>query len=1368
MVVDESPTAGLMVTQMLDQISENPDQSARLAIEIIETLGSRLVAMGLDDPDQFTTARNRVEQIILQNPELMIRFSELQEPRALELVRSGSFSQAVDVGWLTPSGIHAALILAQSEFESGYVYAAKSRLSRLGTNPLISDEQEGFRLMMLGAIGKLIEDKVSIASATSVLSGAVIHSAKNDRLNELIQVLDPLELDSVDTFESTDIGVLHNEEWHQVWSYPLPRSPLSELLSNTSDASDVRTRALENLRSNGRAMTAIPLVAGDMVYVNDGGVIQGFDRFGSGNSWVFDLGPNQINIGDMYVDPGEMAYDNDALVAISGVGQNAGRTTNPEIICLNPQTGKLNWRREINSIDSIDQSDSGRGGFDFSRAFPYGGLLIESGNVIFTVRKVNSRRETVLYLVALSLSDGSVEWVRFMGSSGGLRTNKGFSRIISDRGSVVVSSPVGVIARVDAVNGDPYWLRRFDVPITRVLVPRPPWQIDQPAIIDNRIYALAPNRRQLVQLDWESGSVEGEWTIGAGSRFGDPRYLVIDDHDPDAPVLYAVGTDIHAMQAVGNLSLLWRFSQSAYDEIASRSGGNIANGIRGRVQATSGKLVVPGYGDVFILGSRNGRVLDMVDSQDASNPLLLDSQLILAGNDYISSLMQVGQAELMLRNRIEENPDQLSRVLGLMELGIKSGQIELAFEAARFAVDGLKKTKDPDRWLELRGQLISMLLDMSTQIISVDIDSAEDCLRIADEIAVTDLQRAQVKIALAEMYFRQDRNLDGLQLLSNILSDPGMSAVLIPRSAGVIGARALVRMLISQDPPAQLLWEDMAAEGFLRLDTSDLSGLREFSRMYSGTKAASESLIAVSTLLATSGSIHEAVDSLLDSVRQRDPDIDLLGQVVTELNALGMTELSSRLVRDCLQRPAFRDLLDLDVTAASEFAKYLDDIPALGPYLDQSVLVSGSVVPGLGEQGLYIFLREDRLFRLSEPDAEFPEWEVPVPGRIIDYVWNTPSRGVLNLLSFEGDSFFTTISTLDGKIVGQSKRFDELFPSYAPDLNQRRGLIPGGGVYRPESVLLNPVDGDSMLVFRRDGDMAMYSSEEITSDGTPRLLWQHSALINRIYEVVQDDATIAISGRTSLETTSTELNDQPIVVLLDSSTGEVICDFTPASGEDIRWLKIAPTGLLLLGTRSGIEARSLGNPDQVIWSSTDRLHRGTTRERAVVFGNRLVVVRSSTAMSSIDLSTGEVVANSFEIPVFEPEDESTVCLTVSSDSTGLTVLMNNRVLRWGISGELVGIDAIAGKPSFIGVFHSRDFDLVMEELTRSGRSSLRSYWLHRLDPASGLRIAGPQLEFQSESRSIDLVEICPGWILIQTGSEVMAISMPNTPLAPSD
>ena len=352
------------------------------------------------------------------------------------------------------------------------------------------------------------------------------------------------------------------------------------------------------------------------------------------------------------------------------------------------------------------------------------------------------------------------------------------------------------------------------------------------------------------------------------------------------------------------------------------------------------------------------------------------------------------------------------------------------------------------------------------------------------------------------------------------------------------------------------------------------------------------------------------------------------------------------------------------------------------------------------------------------------------------------------------------ISLQDGRKIGDTAAFSELFPVYTPDLDHRRGLIPGGGVYRPESVVVAPASKGTMLVYRRNGDMAMYSIENSTSQEVPEVLWKQSGLMHRIYEVVQNESSIAIAGRSRTNSPSGGSIDYPNVLILDALTGNVIADFVPSSREDVRWVKFAPNGMLLVGTRSGIEARTLQESEPLVWVSSARQHRGTTRDRVVSFGNNLVAVRSPTSMSAIDLTTGEVVPDSFELPVFESGDESTACLMVSTDNDGITVLMNNKILRWDIQGEITGIDAISGNPSLLGLFNSRDYDLVLEEMSRSSRSATRTYWLHRIDPSAGLRITGPQLEFESQNRSIGTVEICPGWVLIQNGSDVLAISMP--------
>ena len=179
--------------------------------------------------------------------------------------------------------------------------------------------------------------------------------------------------------------------------------------------------------------------------------------------------------------------------------------------------------------------------------------------------------------------------------------------------------------------------------------------------------------------------------------------------------------------------------------------------------------------------------------------------------------------------------------------------------------------------------------------------------------------------------------------------------------------------------------------------------------------------------------------------------------------------------------------------------------------------------------------------------------------------------------------------------------------------------------------------------------------------------------------------------------------------------------------------------------------------------NTDMRFRGTSRERTLVFGNRLICVQSSSAIAGLDLTDGNVLQDIFEYPEFDPDDEPTTCLSVSSDSSGITVLMDNHVARWDIEGELCGLDAITGSPSLVALFQASDSILVLEERIRRNRQALRTYWIHRLDPAQGLMISGSPIEFQSAGRPVSMVVICPDWILVQVGTNVLAISMPCQP-----
>ena len=1365
--VDESPTAGLLIDQLLDQISVNPDQSARICVEVLDDFGPRLVVMNPGDRDLFTTARSRVEGILLDHPQVLSRFSTLQEPVAETMLRAGLVQEVVDRAWLTESGVHASLVLAQNELEAGHLQAAWSRLQQLGYHPLIDPEQEGFRQLMLGMIGALFGDETVVDSARSALDVELRQSSKIKRLDAVTRSLSEIQPESFDTFDGVVLEPVTKDPWHQVWSHPLAGSPLAELLANSVDASTVRLRSLETLRSNGRAMTAIPLVGGDAVYVNDGGLIQAFDRYGAGRRWSFELGPTQINIGDTYVDPGEMALSGESLVAISGVGQNSGRTSNSEIICLNPAGGTLNWRRDVSSIGLAGSGEADQPEVDFSRAFPFGSILIEAGTVIFPVRKVNSRRETMLYLVGLDLEDGSVSWVRFLGSSGGLRSNRGFSRIISDRGSIIVASPVGVIARVDPVSGDPDWLRRFEVPIARLLAPRAPWRISQPAIAGQAIYALAPNRRQLVQINWSDGALEREWTLGSGSRFGDPSYLVMGDSAEGEPILFAVGNDIHGLKVTPDLPLMWTFSQMARDEIASRSGGNVANGIRGRVHATSGRLVVPGYGDVHVLDSGSGRVLEVIQTPDASNPLLLDSQLILAGNDSIVSLMQLNQAEKMLRLRIAADPGDPSRALGLLELAIKADLLDVAFEAAQMVTAGVDGSPEPRQWDGLRDQVITLLLELSNRIVVRDPDSASEALAIAGSLANTALQKAMVNLELAELLLLEQRQPEALVLLSRILGDSEMSTVMVPTASGLLQVRMQIPLLIASDPSAQLQWEQMARSELTSIDRSNVHDLVVFSRNYLGSEAAVVALMHLSQISRTEGANRASLLYLFEAMRMSSPGASTLIEACDSLEQSGMPAVARDLVLDWQQRPGFTPGADgvdsARISGLLDASRSREQWPSLGSVMGTPALQTGQLIATACSRGDYVFMGSERMFKLDSPASSEPVWEIPLDVQSVNYVWAPDSHDALQLVSTTGDSLFTTVNIDSGKVIGRSKPLVEFLPDSILKADERRGLIPGGGVYRPESFLIRKAEDDSIIILRRNGDILSARIDSNQDSAVPVVRWKRMAVLDRVYEVDQFAGIVVLSG-ISRETDSNGLvSETPKVVLLDTETGDEIADFAPTSAENIRWVKSSPTGLLLLGYRSGVEARTLEDPAFPIWMTTDARFRGTSRERTLVFGNRLVTAQSASAMAALDLADGNVLGGLFELPQFDVDDEPTTCLSVSSDSTGVTVLMDRHVLRWDINGQLCGLDAVTGAPAFIALFQTSDSILILEERVRRNRQAVRTYWIHRLDPAQGLLISEPPIEFDSSGRPVTMLVLCPDWILVQIGSKVLGIAMPCEP-----
>ncbi|HAW96787.1 MAG TPA: hypothetical protein DCX60_10960, partial [Phycisphaerales bacterium] len=649
-MVDDSPTAELLLQRAIEQASENPGEAARLCAEVIDDYGTRLVA-DTTNSGLFHMARIRAEELLLAMPEVRSRFVEIREPLAARLLAENRDDEAARLAWVTPSGGEAALRLVQRDLETFKLSSARRVLARLDRHPLLGQRAVLHLTFMNGMVARLAGD-----SASSIEHEAILESMEGgDRLRNYLHSMslaaDPDRNQPADAYESM-ADPMAPGAWHRIWRADVEATPLGLQRISSSGSIDNQDVLLESTRSGGNLLIINPLVTDDAVFVNDGTSIRRYDRYGDRLEWSHESVRSPRRSAGDFIDLSGLDSDGRILVALSGLGMATRRTASPEVIGLDAIDGSLLWATRIDQCDFSSTPSSGGRAFNLTNAFPYAGPLIDCDKVIIPVRRVvAATRESIDYLIALDLESGRPAWIRLLGSSGSLQVARGFSRTILADGKAITASPLGTISCVDSSTGDLLWLRKFEVDGERSGIVSKPWEISQPVVIDEILIALSPNGREVVSIDIVSGSILDSWPSGVGTRFGDVRYL-LSGTNGDEDLLLAVGEDIHALNPADDFSLRWRYSDSARDENASREGITVRTGMRGRVQAGQGRVLVPGVNDLFIVNADDGRVLDIIKTGEPSNPVLAGSEIVLGESESVSALMQLDPARLLLRRQI--------------------------------------------------------------------------------------------------------------------------------------------------------------------------------------------------------------------------------------------------------------------------------------------------------------------------------------------------------------------------------------------------------------------------------------------------------------------------------------------------------------------------------------------------------------------------------------------------------------------------------------------------------------------------------------------------------------------------------------------
>ena len=1370
--VDESPTAQLLIQRVLDQSEDNVGEAARLCAELIEKYGSRLVSMNESDPDLFGTVRERVEEILLERPMLRQRFADLQSAAAVRALEAGEDDRVVALAWLTQAGLEASLVQAQADLEAGHIVAARQRLERLSRHPELQGREGAYRDFMLGIATHLIGDSSAADEASLALSERPDSDQLVKRLESLRSTLAPFSeqaVSALDTHyppEPTAIG------WHPVWSEPLETSLFAQSQSDRIQDSAALARLRESEEQRASSLTGVPLVTDDLVYVHDGSVVRAFDRFGADAGWTADIGNRRDDSrrSGLIVDLGELAIDGSALVFMNGVAYSTGRTYAGSVIRLDAQTGKEIWRTDIDGLRFFEDPDESAGEvereFNLDGAFPYGNIIIANGNAIFPARKVNSRREMVLYLIALDLESGEPNWIRMMGSSGGVRTTRGFSRLIEHEGSIVVSSPVGVIGRVDPSTGEPNWVRRFPVPLSNVSVGGLPWEISQAAVLGNDLYALTPDSNEVVRLNFETGAILQRWNVGPGTIWSSPAYLIADESAPMGPTLYAVGQDLIALSGDEPGSVRWQLSESARDELSSRLGVSSRQGIRGRVHVAGDRILVPGIEDILLVDASSGRVMESIPSVGASNPVLLDSQLVLVGLEQVDSLMQLGPAEDLLRARMLDAPNDPSRALGLLELGIQARRPEISLEAAKHAANLLTEESVGGR---TRDALVTMLLRLQSLVVEDSLDSAGEAIALAESIARTPAQKTTVRIALGDWYAASSMPERAIETWLSLLVDKVLSNELIELEDRMLRAHLLVLERVQQDETGVLAqkWGESAERALAAVAPGDIVGLEEVGSVYGDAPAAIEARRQMAAIQREEQQAQSVVQTMLSAIRAFPVDEQLRLDAVAALHQVGSMRDAEELLTSSVQSQVFSlpDATSIAETYGLQL-KPLVDRPKAGLDFGVALEYPGRLlgvrnVSELGETygaSTSVLTMVDRTVqcRLSPDSLEF-DWEADLPGRSPQILRRNEESVLLWCVPQLGAPVGIVLSMEDGSELWRTPAIDDVMPSSAASLPGSRpgraGLMPGGGVFHASAVV-PALCSQNVLLTRRNGDMAAVDLKWPSVDNTAR--WVRQGVLDRVYEVAANDQFIAVGGSRQRKDEFGNPLEVPNVVVLDAESGDVSVQVEPYSGESIRWLRFTPQGLLLIGTRSTIEAFELGGHTSPLWVNRSASITGT--DEVFFMGDQIVASRPGGTLVAINVYGGAIIPGAFALPDSTRWSPSGL-VAIETDFDGLTALFDERLVRFDRFGAVTGVDVIGGERTFTALVSTFRYDFVVDEQARDREDGSYKYWIHRFIRDEGCRLAGRSLELKLSDRRFECIEVIEGWMLLSTGTSVLVVPL---------
>ncbi len=792
--MDDAPTATETLVRVQDHLaSNNLAEAVRILQVLLDQMPERVVASG-KDKDLFLSVRDQVHALLLATPALLQRYREMQEPVAADLVTQGREETVERSYLLTRSGMDAALCVAQRELEGARFEAARLTLAQLETHPDRSGPDARAAAELMALVARYL-DRDEVRSVARRWGAEVAQGAET--WPEAARRVGQTALDSA---PPADLSAMLGK--------PLRSVPIG---SQTAPVplDEAGNPLRDQLPENAKDLRAMPTVAGDTLYLNDGSSVTAWDRITLARKWqVLPAGEGEgaapltddeqrqlavrsqfMGAGSMMEEPCTVTVRGRDVVATTGLAMQGMRAGDGRVHAIDAVTGRLRWSVRLDELDPQLASVSVRGP-----------AIISEGVVVVGARRnLPERRLLSLHLVGLDLRTGRLLWHRLVGSAGSLPWGTRNSFLtdagVLDEGVVYRADMLGVVGAYEAATGRPLWVRRIEPLPNMINDVLSPWQMNAPVLHGGSLIMLSPDRQRVVRLDRQTGAVLGSCKSDHLST-PPPQYLV-----KAGKALVGVGVD---RIAVGPLD---GFETGTFELTRLVP----EPGIRGRVTAAGAKLLVPVRSGLQVLNTEDLSADPAeVPLDSPGNVLALPSQLVVVDDAYIHSYLLWEVAEQVLTDRMKADPADPSPAVTLAELSYRAGKHGRILGAVDAALLALEKNPKGDAAESSRARLFESVHVMvatsqepgvgpGTPTPGAPAEELAANLRITDLSLVTALvdrmgkasrtadERVSYLLTLGRLHETRGRAREAIDTYQSVLDDPQLSG------ATWVGPRLSVR-----------------------------------------------------------------------------------------------------------------------------------------------------------------------------------------------------------------------------------------------------------------------------------------------------------------------------------------------------------------------------------------------------------------------------------------------------------------------------------------------------------------------------------------------------------------------------------------------